>query len=148
LEKCTCQIVMKSVHVFLILIGLFLVSSCCKTYCTDEMLLVSFQKFKRQDVDTTYFISYQKGSGFSQKTDSIPEIKSVNPGDTLNSGEIKILDITKDWVVKIPALNKTYYFSDYNFTSERCNCDNNKFQKISSVSVNGVVVSNAFVILE
>jgi hypothetical protein len=97
---------MKSVFALLSLIGLSLLSSCCKTYCTDEMLLVSLQKFKRVDVDSTYFISYQKGSGFTQKTDSIADIKSVNPGDTLNSGEIKILDITKDWVVKIPSLNK------------------------------------------
>jgi len=148
LEKCTCQIDMKSVFALLSLIGLSLLSSCCKTYCTDEMLLVSLQKFKRVDVDSTYFISYQKGSGFTQKTDSIADIKSVNPGDTLNSGEIKILDITKDWVVKIPSLNKTYYFSDYNFSSERCNCGNDKYQKISNVLVNGVVVSNAFVILE
>ena len=139
---------MKSVQVYLTLIGLFLVSSCCKTYCTDEMLLVSFQKFKRQDVDTTYFIAYQKGSGFTQRTDSISDIKAVNPADTLSSGEIKILDITKEWVIKIPALNKTYYFSDYNFSTEKCNCGNDKFQKVSSFKMNGTTISNAFVILE
>ena len=139
---------MKSVKVYLILIGIFLVSSCCKTYCTDEMLLVSFQKFKRQDVDTTYFIAYQKGSAFTQRTDSIADIKTVNAGDTLRSGEIKILDITKEWEVKIPGLNKTYYFSDYNFSTEKCNCGNGKFQKVSSFKMNGILTSNSFVILE
>ena len=139
---------MKSVQVYLILVGLFLVSSCCKTYCTDEMLLVSFQKFKRQDVDTTYFIAYQKGSGFTQRTDSIADIKTVNPGDTLRSGEIKILDITKEWEIKIPALSKSYYFSEYNLSTEKCNCGNGKFQRVSSFKMNGVITSNAFVILE
>lgn len=147
-ENCNCQVVMKCAQVYLILVGLLFASSCCKTYCTDEMLLVSFQQFKRQDVDTTYFISYQKDSGFTQKTDSVADIKTVDPGDTLNSAEIKILEVTKDWVVKIPALNKTYYFSNYHFSSERCNCDHNKFQKITSVSVNGVVIPNSFIILQ
>jgi len=99
-------------------------------------------------VDTTYFIAYQKGSAFTQRIDSIADIKAVIPGDTLRSGEIKILDITKEWVVKIPALNKSYYFSDYNFFTEKCNCSSGKFQKVSNFKMNGIMTANAFVILE
>jgi hypothetical protein len=50
----------------------------------------------------------------------------------------------KDWIIKIPSLNKEFKIHNFKTATARCECGNKKYSILTSYSVNGVEVKSGF----
>lgn len=83
-------------------------AGCCKMYCEDTELTLSFEKFKARDTDTVYFVSYQPKSGLTQVVDTFRILSVIPAADTSRSSVFHYISSQYDWKVIVPSLNREY----------------------------------------
>ena len=136
---------MKSIFlIFTFIVATLLFSACCKVACSANDISLDFSNYRYEDVDTIYYLGYERGSNFRNLKDSNANVVPVNQRDTFRLRFGKILEINYDWIIKIPKQNKTFRFTDYEVGIDRCGCGNNKFEVLEAYTVNGIRQTNRF----
>lgn len=129
---CSCLVIMLAV------------SACCvKKECAEvNDVQLNFYSFTPSDLDTIYITGYEPGSDFT-KVSREKRIDSarwyMNPDSTYNFPSKPYgLYYEQDWELYIPALNRTYRFTDYVYTDITCGCPHDKARSLERCSMNGV----------
>jgi hypothetical protein len=139
------MIAMKPIMLILTVItATLLLSACCKVACSANDISLDFTNYRYEDVDTIYYLGYERGSNFRNLKDSNATVVPVNQRDTFRLRFSTILYINYDWVIKIPKQNKTFRFTDYEVGIDRCGCGNTKYEVLEAYTVNGVRQTNRF----
>lgn len=119
-------------------------SACCKVGCKADDITIDLSNYKYKDIDTIYYLGYERGSNFKNLKDSTGFVYKTSTNDTTYFTDIRSLHIAYDWVVKIPKQNKTFRFTDYEVGIDRCGCGNTKYEVLEAYTVNGVRQGNRF----
>ncbi len=128
----------------LFFVALLLVSSCCKIGCYGTEITISLENYKRLEVDTLIFLGYDRNTNFSVLKDSALYVTPVPPTDTFRATHAHSINADKNWIIKVPSVNKEFRFSNYDITTARCSCGNTKYELIRSYKVNGIEEKSLF----
>ncbi len=136
---------MKSILlIFTVIIATLLLSACCKVYCSADDITIDLSNYKYKDIDTIFYLGYERGSNFKSLKDSIATIFKPITNDTFQLSYANTLHIAYDWIIKIPKQNKVFRFADYEVGIDRCNCGNAKYEVLEAYTVNGTRQTNRF----
>ena len=123
-------------------------AGCCKVYCDGRDLGISFQKLKASDTDSVLFISYKSKTALSQTIDSSWVYSIISPADTTRSSLFKTISSENDWKIFIPSINKYYIITEFETSTEKCECGGNKYKLIRSYKLNGTFKDGLFLELD
>lgn len=88
---------MKSIFlIFTVIVATLLFSACCKVACSANDISLDFTNYRYEDVDTIYYLGYERGSNFRNLKDSNANVVPVNQRDTFRLRFGKILEINYD----------------------------------------------------
>jgi hypothetical protein len=144
---------MKIVQYFFLLLLLSCLIKCGKKCdCNQDHLLLGFLHYSIADVDTIIVKRFAKGSGYSGSFDStiLTAYNSfkIQLGDSLKfeyEDEGFLLKPSNDWLVEIPAVNRTVTFSDLIEEKKQQRCKRKKAatctNNIVSFKLDGTEVS-------
>ena len=121
-----------------------LIAACCKVYCKADELTVYLSNYRLKDIDTIFYLGYERGSSFKNLKDSTATIYKTNLNDTFQLSDGNTLHVAYDWVIKIPKQNKIFRFTDYEVGIDRCGCGNTKYEVLEAFSVTGTRQTNRF----
>lgn len=119
-------------------------SACCKMACEGNTIIISLQNYKRSELDTITFISYEQGSNFLRKKDSLSYTLPNVANDTARATHVHSITSDKDWIINIPSVNKEFKISNYETATARCSCGNKKYSLVKSYTVNGTKETDIF----
>ncbi len=105
--------------------------------CLNAELTIGFQNYTKEETDTIVVIGYKLNSGFTAKIDSNIMVKPYAPTDTTPSPDFYTVYPDKDYIVKLPSVNKQFRIADYVVLTQRCACENRKVPVLKSFKVNG-----------
>ncbi len=136
------MVVKKIIKYVLGIIAIWQLTACCKVACVGNYIVLDYSNYKVKDFDTLYFLGYERGSNFSILKDSSIRGVPFQPNDTTTSSYSTSFNIDYDWIVKMPRQNKTFRFTNYNTSTDRCSCGNTKYEVLLSYTVNGATQTN------
>jgi len=125
-------------------------TSCCKA-CGDEepRLTLSFNKFRKDELDTITVFRYQLYSNFSILIDSLATVRDWYSNDmTYPLSEFWPLPLDVEYVIKITSIGKVITLSGYQFNKQECGCHHRRVNVLSSFIMNGNVIHDTFVELD
>lgn len=112
----------------------------------DARIILSYNKYRKHEIDTIVKFKYQRNSNFSVLIDSSAWIKSWESQDTTYpASAFETLPLDVDYIIKIPSVGKTFTFSNYQFTQQECGCEHKNYNMLSSFTLNGTVQHAIFV---
>lgn len=132
------------ISILAIITTTLLLSACCKVYCSADDITIDLSNYKYRDIDTIFYLGYERGSNFKNLKDSTATIFKPIANDTFQLSYVNSLHIAYDWVVKIPKQNKIFRFTDYEVGIDRCGCGNTKYEVLEAYTVNTVRQTNRF----
>ncbi|GAA4465978.1 hypothetical protein GCM10023093_19200 [Nemorincola caseinilytica] len=127
----------------LFVIVLTLSACCTKKACVEnDRITLQFYGFDTTELDTVYTTGYALGSGFTKVTreqrldttylGQVDSNRSYYP--YYNEG----LSDQYEWEVYVPAVNRTYRFTDYSYSTFSCNCPQDKVRSLHGCKMNGI----------
>ena len=112
---------------------------CCQEACVDESLNINLQGFELSDVDTVRFTAYHADGKFENPTHTIEFYG--NPfflgADAVHS----------DWLVTVPATDKSYRISSIRTGLADCQCESGSYHTIKGYDLDGVDTSASEVLI-
>lgn len=140
------------INALLIAATVLVLPSCCKkrTFCSNEQLKVAFTGFDRSSIRTVILKRYTTGDkekikalDSAQLVNNTPVSPVVGKPDTswlsnytLTSGSLQGISYGNDWVVFLPAINRTFRFTDIYEADNRyvkVKCGDNDTKCVNSI---------------
>lgn len=118
----------RGLNILLMAASAAMFSSCCKkrTFCNNEQLKVAFTGFDRSSIRTVILKRYMMGDKVMNKALDSSQLVNNSPLNTLpgrpdtswlssytlTSGSVQGITFGNDWVIYLPAVNRTIRFTD------------------------------------
>ncbi len=122
-------------------------NSCCKEACLGNIITISLENYRRHEVDTLFFIGYERNSNFVIKRDSVGYFIPNAANDTMKATHAHSVYTDQDWIIKVPSVSKEFRISNYETVTARCSCGNKKYEIVKSFKVNGSTETSTFISL-
>ncbi len=151
------------INALLIVAAVLVLPSCCKkrTFCSNEQLKIAFTGFDRSSIRTVILKRYTPGDkekikalDSAQLVNNTPVTVGSKPDTswlgnyTITSGSLQGISYGNDWVVFLPAINRTIRFTDIyegdnRYTKVKCGDNDTKcVNNIKSYAIEGFWVES------
>ena len=120
-------------------------TSCCKACVDSDAISISYNKFRKHEIDTIIKLRYQRNSNFSILIDSsFVENISFAHDTTYPESAFAFLYLDADCIIKLPSVGKTFAFSNYQIIEQKCACENKNVTVLKSFTFNENLINGAY----